>query len=92
MEFIMFVTINRQRYRIQVERFYALKQIERYRLKGGKRILELQTNRPFLVSQNRRKKFKWQLISGTLEFSSTWEIIIDELEHQVIERTKNDVI
>lgn len=72
-----------KKYTLKVERFYVSDQIERYRITGGNRSIELQTNRPYLKARGRKKHYTWKLISGEMTYASTLETIISTLESEI---------
>ena len=73
------------KYRMQVERYYAGESIEKFKITGGSRSFEMQSNRPELLQSGARKSIKWQMIQappitdGNIE-SITYAVFMIEQE------------
>lgn len=82
--FTLKLTINNKTYLLEVGQTFLSDTKEIFTLTYGKRILQIQSNRPFLRGKNlNKKKIEWKAIDGKVQYQSSLEKIIEELENYI---------
>ncbi|UEG50867.1 hypothetical protein LK994_05185 [Ferruginibacter lapsinanis] len=56
-------SVGSKRFKLSFERYYLSEQIERIRVSGKEKTMELQSNRPEIKLNNKRKAVNWKIIS-----------------------------
>jgi hypothetical protein len=97
-DFEIFVKNNGKTFRMEVTKIYEGDSVERFKVKGGKRHIILESNRPFLVKQNLKKKIQWTIKEGDLKSSKPTDAadaiskITEQIEKNILEPPASKLI
>jgi hypothetical protein len=89
-DFEIFVNNKRKVFRMEVTKIYDGYSVERFKIKGGRRHIILESNRPFLLKQNSKKKIQWSIKEGDLKSSKPTDAadavskIVDQIEKNIV--------
>lgn len=88
-DFEIYVEVKEKTFHMEVYHIYQGDSIEKFKVKGGKRFIVLQSNRPYLKAHNKRENIDWKLIEGDLSNASSKEAkqalskIIEAVEYYI---------
>jgi len=97
-DFEIFVNNKGRIFRMEVTKIYDGDSVERFKVKGGKRHIILQSNRPFLIKQNSKKRIEWRLMEADLKSSKPTDAadavskIIEQVEKNIVEKTPSKIL
>ena len=97
-DFEIFVTNKGKTFRMEVTKIYNGDSVERFKVKGGKRQIILESNRPFLLKQNSRKRIQWTIKEGDLKSSKPTDAadalskVIEQLEKNIVEQPQSKIV
>jgi hypothetical protein len=83
---------------MEVTKIYDGDSVERFKVKGGKRHIILESDRPFLLKQNSKKKIHWMIKEGDLKSSKPTDAadavskIIEQIEKNIVEKPASKIL
>jgi len=83
---------------MEVTKIYDGDSVERFKVKGGKRHIVLESNRPFLLKQNSKKRIQWTIKEGDLNSSKPTDAadavskIIEQIEKNIVEQPVSKIL
>jgi hypothetical protein len=96
-DFEIFVSNKGTVFRMEVTKIYEGDSVERFKVKGGKRHIILESNRPFLLKQKSGKRIQWMIKEGDLKSSKPTDAadavskITKQIEKNILEQPASKI-